>query len=227
MTLKSAIIYDRSFDYAPPSADWVEVIHRDDHILVINKPAGLLSVPGKADHMSDCVARYMAQRFDGALIVHRLDMATSGIMVLAMNAAAQRHLGLQFERRHTEKSYIADVAGAPQRDRGTIDKPLRCDWPNRPRQIVDFDQGKNAVTHWEVMARHDGYSRLRLTPVTGRSHQLRVHMLDLGHPIIGDRLYAPDEVFTMGSRLHLHAEKLSLFHPDGGARVEFVSEPEF
>ena len=227
MPAQSAHVYDRSFDYNPVSADQVEVLHQDAHILVINKPSELLSVPGKAEHLSACVASYMAERFDGARIVHRLDMATSGVMILAMTAKAQRHLGLQFERRQTAKTYLARVWGDVKGYEGTIDKPMRCDWPNRPRQIIDFEQGKSAITHWRVISRSEGSSLMELTPITGRSHQLRVHMLDLGHPILGDRLYAPEPAFVAADRLLLHAYSLEIYHPEGGERVKFTADCPF
>lgn len=227
MSAQSAHVYDRPFDYHPVAADQVQVIHNDAHVLVINKPSGLLSVPGKGEHLSDCVASYMAERFDGARIVHRLDMATSGMMILAMTAKAQRHLGLQFERRHTAKTYLARVWGGVEGDAGTIDKPMRCDWPNRPRQIIDFEQGKSATTHWRVMSRNENSTLMELTPITGRSHQLRVHMLELGHPILGDRLYAPESAFIAADRLLLHAHSLELHHPEGGARVKFTADCPF
>ena len=227
MPAQSAPVYDRPFAYSPVGAQQVQILHSDAHILVINKPSGLLSVPGKGEHLSNCIASYMAQRFNGARIVHRLDMATSGVMILAMTAKAQRHLGLQFERRHTAKTYRARVWGNVEGDEGTIDKPMRCDWPNRPRQIIDFEQGKSATTHWRVISRGDGSSLMELTPITGRSHQLRVHMLDLGHPILGDRLYAPDPAFKAADRLLLHAHSLEIYHPEGGARVKFTADCPF
>ncbi len=208
-----------SFIYAPPTGP-LDVVHQDDDLLVLNKPPGLLSVPGKAAEHADCLEARAKAAFPDALLVHRLDMDTSGLMMLAMNKAAQRHLGLQFERRHTTKTYEALVWGQPA-DRGEVDLPLIVDWPNRPLQMVDHARGKKAHTAWEVTARAASHARVRLTPTTGRSHQLRVHMLALGHPILGDRFYAKGDALTAAPRLCLHALELALFHPAGGARIVF------
>ncbi len=199
----------------------------DNSLLIINKPAGLLSVEGKADDHKDCVDSRMKALYPQARIVHRLDLATSGVMVLAMSPKAQRHLGLQFERRHTAKTYLARIWGQPENDSGHIDLPLRCDWPNRPRQMVDHKQGKSAQTDWEVISRDDISARVLLKPITGRSHQLRVHMLAIGHPILGDQLYAHDEAFAATDRLQLHAASLTLHHPEGGERMTFEAPNEF
>ena len=211
-----------SFTYAPPDGP-LDVVHQDEDILVLNKPSGLLSVPGKAAAHADCLEARAKATFPEALLVHRLDMDTSGLMIFAMNKAAQRHLGLQFERRHVEKSYEALVWGQPA-DEGEVDLPLIVDWPNRPLQMVDFERGKKAHTAWEVTARETTHARVRLTPTTGRSHQLRVHMLASGHPILGDRFYAKGAALGAAARLCLHAETLSVFHPSGGAR-EFFCAP--
>lgn len=200
------------------------VLHRDDDLLIIDKPSGLLSVPGKAKHHADCLETRVKATFSDALLVHRLDLDTSGLMVFAMNAAAQRHLGLQFERRHIEKRYIARVADSVMTDIGQIDLPLICDWPNRPLQKVDWNVGKTAQTRFAVLSREEDVTRLALFPKTGRSHQLRVHCLAIGHPILGDPFYAPPDVLARADRLQLHAESLSLYHPDGGARLT-VSAP--
>jgi len=199
------------------------IVYRDDDILLVDKPAGLLSVPGKALAHADCLETRVKTAAEGALLVHRLDLDTSGIMVFAMNKKAQRHLGLQFERRHIEKTYLAVVAGAMTDDEGRIDLPLIVDWPNRPLQKVDFETGRQALTHWAVVDRHNDRSTVRLRPKTGRSHQLRVHMKEIGHPILGDRFYASGYALGAADRLMLHAESLELFHPTGGARVRFQS----
>lgn len=193
----------------------------------MNKQAGLLSVPGKAAEHSDCLERRAQELYSGARIVHRLDMDTSGVMVLAMNAAAHRHLGLQFERRKTDKTYVAEVWGHLQEEEGEVDLPLVCDWPNRPKQMVSFEHGRPALTRWKVLERTEKTSRVRLFPHTGRSHQLRVHMLSLGHPIIGDRFYAEGEALNASARLALHAESLELHHPSDGRRVTFRAECPF
>ncbi|MEO1066466.1 MAG: RluA family pseudouridine synthase [Pseudomonadota bacterium] len=214
------------FIYSPPDGP-ISIIHRDADILVLDKPSGLLTVPGKHEDHADCLERRARAEFPEARIVHRLDMDTSGVIVLAMNAVAHRHLGLQFERRHVAKSYIAEVWGIIKESTGDIDLPLRCDWPNRPRQMVDFEDGRNAETHWRVLDRKTHTTRVALHPKTGRSHQLRVHMLETGHPILGDNLYAPTEALRAANRLHLHAESLELHHPSGGERVTFNSPCPF
>ncbi|MFQ5624312.1 MAG: RluA family pseudouridine synthase, partial [Paracoccaceae bacterium] len=177
-----------SFVYDPPAGP-LAVLYRDDDLLVLDKPAGLLSVPGKAAEHRDCLENRARAAFPDTLLVHRLDMDTSGVMVFALNRAAQRHLGLQFERRHVRKTYLARVWGDVTGDSGTVDLPLKNDWPNRPRQTVSED-GRMARTDWRVIAREEEETRVELTPLTGRSHQLRVHMAALGHPILGDRFYA-------------------------------------
>ena len=210
----------REFIYAPPS-DSLNFLHIDDDIIVVDKPAGLLSVPGR--ELPDCLQTRLLELHPDSLLVHRLDLATSGIMVFARNKAAQRHLGLQFERRHTSKSYIARVNGSVAGDTGRINLPLIADWPNRPRQMVSWEHGKPSVTDWEVIDREANVTRLALHPVTGRSHQLRVHSWAMGHPILGDRIYAMDDVFTASPRLQLHAWKLGLRHPQGGEPMTFES----
>ncbi|WP_420334119.1 pseudouridine synthase [Roseibium sp.] len=213
----------QSFDYKPPLDPFLPVIHADADVLVVDKPSGLLSVPGKAPEHGDCVESRAHAAHDNARIVHRLDMDTSGVMVLAMNPAAHRHLGLQFERRKTRKTYIADLWGHLAGDTGEVDLPLICDWPNRPKQMVCHENGKAALTKWQVIGRSDTTTRVRLFPHTGRSHQLRVHMLALGHPILGDRFYADGDALAASDRLALHAESLELHHPTGGERVTFHS----
>lgn len=219
--------YARSFDYSPPPTALMpgqaDCIYQDEHIWIVRKPAGLLSVDGKAEHHKDSLAARMRALDPQTRIVHRLDMATSGLIIFARNANALRHIGLQFEKRHVEKRYIADVAGIIKGECGSVEGAMICDWPRRPIQMIDPENGRKAVTHWEVISREKNNTRVALTPVTGRSHQLRVHMLYLGHPILGDRLYAPDEAFNAAPRLRLHAEWISLFHPIGGARMDFTS----
>jgi tRNA pseudouridine32 synthase / 23S rRNA pseudouridine746 synthase len=195
-------------------------LHIDDHLLVLEKPAGLLSVPGRTE--PDCLAARAQALWPDALVVHRLDQATSGLMVMARGLEAQRRLGLAFEKRRVDKTYVAIVEGRVEADAGSIDLPLICDWPNRPRQIVDRERGKPALTHWRVLARGAAHTRVALHPVTGRSHQLRVHLAALGHPIVGDDLYG-----HAGPRLLLHASALSLPHPYDGCPVAFESHPPF
>ncbi len=211
----------RPFVYDPPAEPRLVVLHHDDDLLVLAKPSGLLSAPGKAAEHADCLAARAREAFATATLVHRLDCDTSGVMVFALNRPAHRHLGLQFERRMIGKRYVARVWGEVTGDEGEIDLPLRADWPNRPKQMIDHEQGRAALTRWSVAAREDGVTRMLLRPYTGRSHQLRVHMANLGHPILGDTLYAPDDVLAAAPRLQLHAESLSLRHPTGGRPCVF------
>lgn len=208
------------FVYAPPDVP-LDVLHEDHALLLVNKPAGLLSVPGKGAALADCLLARVQAAFPQALLVHRLDLDTSGVMVFALSPHAQRHLGLQFEKRQTKKAYVARVAGRVEPATGCVDLPLVVDWPNRPRQKVCHETGRAAQTDWKVL-RHEqeGNTRLRLMPLTGRSHQLRVHMLAIGHPILGDPLYATGAARAF-PRLMLHAETLQFRHPDGGKGVRF------
>lgn len=212
-------------DYAPPN-DPLDVLHEDHEIVVLNKPAGLLSVPGKGAHLADCLLRRVQEVFPTALLVHRLDRDTSGVMVFGLTPHAQRHLGLQFEKRHVKKTYVARVRGRLEPKTGTVDLPLIVDWPNRPRQKVCHETGKAAVTDWRVQRYGEDETRVRLMPKTGRSHQLRVHMLALGHPILGDPLYAEGRARDY-PRLMLHSEELRLRHPDGGAGMSFRAKAPF
>jgi len=214
---------EKAFVYAPPQTPLV-VIHRDADLLLVDKPSGLLSVPGKAAAHGDCLESRVKATFPAALLVHRLDMDTSGLMVFAMNRRAQRHLGLQFERRHIEKTYIAEVQGRVEGEAGEVDLPLIVDWPNRPLQKVCDKTGKPALTRWQVIGRGAARTRLRLMPKTGRSHQLRVHMLAINHPILGDRFYGTGD---LAPRLLLHSSRLTLYHPTGGARLSFAASCPF
>lgn len=213
------------FVYSPPNTP-LELIHEDHELLVVNKPAGLLSVPGKGDHLKDCLITRLQAAFPEALLVHRLDMDTSGVIVFARTPAAQRHLGLQFEKRMMKKSYLALVWGQVDGKEGVIDLPLIVDWPNRPLQKVCHETGRAAVTEWKVLRHDETSTRMRLFPQTGRSHQLRVHMRELGHPILGDPFYAtgPARDFP---HLMLHAETLRLRHPDGGRGMTFRAKNPF
>lgn len=213
------------FVYAPPDTA-ITILHEDRHLLAVVKPAGLLSVPGKLAGREDCLlARLRALRWD-ALLVHRLDCDTSGVMVFARNKAAQGFLGQEFEQRRAAKTYVARVAGTVAGERGRIDLPLATDWPARPRQMVSHDRGRPAVTDWEVTGRVAGETRLRLTPLTGRSHQLRVHLLALGHPILGDPIYATGPARDH-PRMMLHAETLALHHPVTGEWLSFRADCPF
>ncbi len=214
------------FQYRPPLGP-VAVIYRDDELLLIDKPPGLLSVPGKAEAHKDCLETRVKAAFPEALLVHRLDMDTSGLMVFAMTRASQRHLGLQFERRHVEKTYRAEVWGEVKADEGEVDLPLIVDWPNRPLQKICAKTGKSAQTRWSVVSRRERITALKLMPKTGRSHQLRVHMLAIGHPILGDRFYATGSALVASDRLMLHAETLTIYHPNGGKRITFTCRCPF
>ena len=212
-------------EYNPPQ-DPLVILHEDAEVLLVDKPAGLLSVPGKGEHLADCLIARVQMVFPEALLVHRLDRDTSGVMIFAMTSHAQRHLGLQFEKRMTRKTYVARVWGVPEEKSGTIDLPLIVDWPNRPLQMVCHETGKPAQTDWKMIKNDGKTARMRLFPKTGRSHQLRVHMLALGHPILGDPFYAtgPAREFP---RLMLHSEELRFNHPQGGASTKVRAKAPF
>ncbi|MGY3437865.1 MULTISPECIES: pseudouridine synthase [unclassified Marinovum] len=211
--------------YQPPDTP-LDVIHEDHELLVVNKPAGLLSVPGKGPDLTDCLIARIQDAFPMALLVHRLDRDTSGVMVFGLTPHAQRHLGLQFEKRGVKKTYLARLWGRLEPKTGTVDLPLIVDWPNRPLQKVCHDTGKAAQTDWRVQSYTANETRVRFMPKTGRSHQLRVHALSLGHVILGDPLYAtgPARDFP---RLMLHSEELRLRHPDGGEGMKFRAKAPF
>ena len=211
--------------YDPPN-DPLDILYEDSHIVVVNKPSGLLSVPGRGEHLADCLLSRVQSVFPEALLVHRLDRDTSGVMVFAMTAHAQRSLSMQFEKRTTKKTYIARVAGEVGEKTGTVDLPLIVDWPNRPLQKVCHETGKPAVTDWRVLKSGGGESRMRLSPKTGRSHQLRVHMLAIGHVILGDPLYATGAALNH-PRLMLHSEELRLNHPESGKGLSFRAKAPF
>lgn len=212
--------------YNPPMEP-PRILHADHEILVVNKQAGLLSVPGKDDDRKDCLISRLQGIYPEVLLVHRLDQDTSGVMIFALTPHAQRHLGLQFEKRHTKKTYIARVAGRMTEKTGQVDLPLIVDWPNRPKQMVDLENGRPAQTDWRVIRANDTETRVSLSPITGRSHQLRVHMLSLGHPILGDPLYAEGPARDDYPRLMLHAESLRIRHPDGGVSHTFKAPVPF
>lgn len=212
-------------EYNPPN-DPLVILHHDHELLLVDKPSGLLSVPGKGDHLADCLITRVQAVFPEALLVHRLDRDTSGVMVFALSQMAQRHLGLQFEKRQIKKTYVARVWGQVVERTGTIDLPLAVDWPNRPLQIVDHENGRQAITDWRVQRYEGNNTRIRLFPKTGRSHQLRVHMKSIGHPILGDPFYASGDALKF-DRLMLHAESLRLRHPDGGKGLTFRAKCKF
>jgi tRNA pseudouridine32 synthase/23S rRNA pseudouridine746 synthase len=215
--------------YSPPPDTGLQIVYQDEFMLVLNKPAGLLSVQGRGIEKADCMASRAAAHYPDAQIVHRLDMETSGLFLMALGRNAQRALSKLFEQRQIHKTYIAVVAGSLPEGRQEIALPLITDWPNRPRQKVDFEIGKASLTHYERMSldASQNASRVALFPHTGRSHQLRVHMQAIGHPILGDSLYAPPEVKEKTSRLLLHASRLIFAHPQTGLACDFESRPEF
>jgi tRNA pseudouridine32 synthase/23S rRNA pseudouridine746 synthase len=214
-----------SSDYNPPQEP-LEILHADSQILVVNKPEGLLSVPGRGAHLADCLLTRVQAAFPEALLVHRLDRDTSGVMVFGLTPHAQRHLSMQFEKRTTKKAYVARLAGRLEPRAGTVDLPLIVDWPNRPRQMVCHDTGKAAVTDWRVAKYEEDATRVRLVPKTGRSHQLRVHMLSLGHPILGDPLYASGAALEH-PRMMLHSEELRIKHPESNESLKFRAKAGF
>ena len=210
--------------YQPPQEP-LRLHYVDDAIIVVVKPAGLLSVPGRGPDKQDCVIHRVQQDFPQAQIAHRLDMSTSGLLVVARDAAMQQVMYRLFRERAVEKRYIALVAGVVTPESGAIDLPLICDWPNRPRQVVNHAIGKPAITDWRVLERDvaAGCTRVSLHPRTGRSHQLRVHMAELGHPVVGDVFYGA----KASSRVCLHATQLVLVHPANHQYAEWQSPPPF
>ena len=221
--------------------DGIALLRADSALLILDKPSGLLSVPAKPPGPADCLEARVRAAFPEALLIHRLDGDTSGVMVFARSRLAQRHLNWQFERRQVRKTYVARVAGTVAENEGTIDLPLIADWPNRPRSKIDPVHGKPSVTHWRSVAQSeafpglaDGFLRpavphsiIDLEPVTGRSHQLRVHLQSLGHPIAGDLLYGDADNHAMAPRLLLHAYALSLPHPETGALTHWHCPTRF
>jgi tRNA pseudouridine32 synthase/23S rRNA pseudouridine746 synthase len=212
---------------APRGAAPVELHHADAAWIVIDKPAGLPSVPGRAPGLQDCAASRVQRLFADARVVHRLDMATSGLLVMARGVPNQRSLCAAFEQRQVTKAYVALVSGQPREERGEVALPLAADWPRRPRQVVDHLGGKPALTRWRVIERLGAHARVLLEPLTGRTHQLRVHLAALGHPILGDSLYGDAAASRASPRLALHACRLELAHPASGQSCSFVSPVPF
>lgn len=213
------------FIYTPPDTPLC-VLYADHHIVVADKPSGLLSVPGRGEDRADCLINRLRAVYADILLVHRLDLDTSGVMIFGRTKTAQGFLGQQFEKRLTKKIYLARVWGEVAEDAGRVDLPLIVDWPNRPRQHVNYETGKPSVTDWRVLKRGGAETRVKLTPLTGRSHQLRVHMEAIGHPILGDPLYASGEAADF-PRLMLHADSLKIRHPESGAAMSFAAECPF
>jgi tRNA pseudouridine32 synthase/23S rRNA pseudouridine746 synthase len=203
------------------------IVHRDDRLLVLDKPSGLLAVPGRAPELQDCLARRVQELFPTALVVHRLDRDTSGLMLMALDASAQRELGRQFEQRQVQKHYQCIVRGVPEHSSGLIDQPIARDPARPPRYRIDQDAGRPSQTGWRILERLEDRARLDVEPITGRSHQIRLHLATLGHPILGDPLYADDETRQLAPRLLLHATLLAVTHPADGRRVDWRSECPF
>jgi tRNA pseudouridine32 synthase/23S rRNA pseudouridine746 synthase len=217
------------FKYVPPVDTGLDILYQDNVLLVVNKPAGLLSVPGREADKQDCQIYRVQREFPQARIVHRLDMATSGAMLMALDDNVHRQLSILFEKRQVAKKYVAIVDGLPEEKQGVIDLPLITDWPNRPKQIVNYERGKPSQTRFIVKDydRVQLTSRLELIPLTGRTHQIRVHLQTLGHAILGDRLYASQEVRDKSPRLLLHSTLLSFQHPLTSEAISIESEAPF
>lgn len=216
--------------YQPPAHSSLDILYQDDYLLVINKPHGLLSVPGRGADKQDCFISRIQLEYPKALIVHRLDMSTSGVMVIALGKETERALSILFQQRKVAKKYIAIIEGKVKEKYGEINLPLITDWPNRPKQKVDFKNGKKSQTQYSVKGydKLKGVSRVELTPVTGRTHQLRIHLKSINHAILGDELYASAETIEKSDRLLLHASYLSFQHPyDKNKKIEITSHPEF
>lgn len=211
--------------YNPPLEPYISVIYQDADILVLDKPSGLLSVPGRDPALSDSLATRVQKQFSQALMIHRLDKDTSGVVLMSLNRKAHAFIAKQFAERTTQKSYISVVWGQIVEDEGLIDLPLAIDPENKPRHRVDYENGKPAQTKWQVLERDENFTRLRLFPLTGRTHQLRVHMQALGHVMLGDAFYAQGEALAAADRLLLHAEELTFRHPDGCDRTFKVPCP--
>ena len=215
-------------EYNPPQEPWLDLVYRDDYIAVVNKPSGLLSVPGNQPQYYDSAMSRVKEKYGFCEPAHRLDMATSGILLFALSKAADRELKRQFREREPKKYYQALVWGYVEQDHGVVELPLICDWENRPRQKICFERGKRAVTFYDVLQRYpNNTTRVKLTPITGRSHQLRLHMLALGHPILGDKFYAHPQAKALSPRLCLHAESLQIQHPITGKTMEFTAPVGF
>ena len=224
ISLDNRTSYHTPPEYLPHG---VPVLYHDDYFVVLNKPSGLLSVKGIGPDKIDCLAVRVASAIEGARIVHRLDMDTSGVIVMARDADTHRELSRQFQDREVEKNYLAEVGGLVEEESGFIDIPIRKDMESPPKQCVDFEQGKPSQTHWTVLKRNDNSTLLECRPVTGRSHQLRIHLREIGHPILGDDLYAPSELVSMAPRLMLHAHSLTMMHPSNGERITITAPRPF
>jgi tRNA pseudouridine32 synthase/23S rRNA pseudouridine746 synthase len=222
---KSGMIENYTHHIPPPCNEEIDFVHVDEHIIVVSKPAGLLSVPGR--FVKDCVLNRLLASYSDVAVVHRLDLDTSGLLVFARTKLAVSELNRQFRERTITKRYIADVFGSLSSSQGSIDYAIAPDPVNRPKQLIDEINGKSALTHFTLLARFANKSRLHLFPITGRSHQLRIHLASIHHPILGCDLYAHEEALKAADRLMLHAEQLGLTHPQTGESHIFSSASPF
>ena len=216
----------KTFVYEPPKTP-LDILYIDDDVLVVNKPSGLLTVPGKELKHHDSLELRVKIEYPNSFLIHRLDMDTSGVIIFALSKSTQRSLNLQFEKRIVKKLYEARVFGNITEDNGFIDLPLIVDWPNRPLQKIDVKEGKSALTHWQVLDREGDVTRVALMPETGRTHQLRVHMMSLGHTILGDRFYGNVAEINLANELQLHAKDLMIIHPKNGKKITFKAPLPF
>lgn len=215
--------------YNPPPDSKLEIVYQDQYLLIVNKPSGLLSVPGRGEDKADCLISRLRKTFPGTQIVHRLDMSTSGLIIIAIGKEMERELSILFQKKQVEKKYIAVVSGKLDPQQGEIDLPIITDWPNRPKQKIDFKNGKKSKTLYKVLSYDDSVntSRLELIPLTGRTHQLRIHTESIGHAILGDELYAESAIQEKSKRLLLHASYLEFQHPVTNKNIEVKSSPDF
>jgi tRNA pseudouridine32 synthase/23S rRNA pseudouridine746 synthase len=216
----------KPFVYEPPKTP-LDILYIDEDVLVVNKPSGLLTVPGKELKHHDSLELRVKIEYPNSFLIHRLDMDTSGVIIFALSKSTQRSLNLQFEKRIVKKLYEARVFGNIKEDNGFIDLPLIVDWPNRPLQKIDAKEGKSALTHWQVLDREGDVTRVALMPETGRTHQLRVHMMSLGHTILGDRFYGNVAEINLANELQLHAKDLMIIHPKNGKKITFKAPLPF
>ncbi len=211
----------------PHSSEEIAILYEDDDLLLVRKPHLLLSIPGRHPLNKDCLITRLQQRHPTASIVHRLDLDTSGIMVIPLKKSAHAHISRQFQERQVQKTYHAIVFGVMAQNEGEVDLPITCDWERRPRQMICHVRGRNALTRFEVLERGTDRTRVILKPVTGRSHQLRIHMRELGHPILGCDMYAHATALCMAPRLMLHATTLEFIHPTTGQWLRGDCPPDF
>jgi len=211
----------------PHSNEEIRILYEDSDLLLVRKPDLLLTIPGRHPLNKDCLITRLQKQYPTATIVHRLDLDTSGIMVIPLNRAAHAHISRQFQRREVHKCYHAVVYGPVQPDSGEVDLPIACDWERRPRQMICYQRGKPSLTRFEVLERSEDRTRMLLRPVTGRSHQLRIHMRELGHPILGCDMYAHEKALAMAPRLMLHATSLQISHPATGKPLRGECPPDF